>query len=184
MKEVLLNLARDSIKSYFSGGRVDTFALLEEYPQLQEEGACFITLTQDDRLRGCIGSIIAHRSLLDDVIHNAKSAAFRDPRFEPLVEDELSHTQIEVSILTKPQVLIYKDVDDLKSKIRVGVDGVILKDGYHQSTFLPQVWEELNDFDFFFSHLCQKAGLGLRCLDSHPEISVYQVEKVKENEIL
>ncbi len=184
MKEILLSLARASIKSVFTGGSVDTSTVKEEFPTLTKDGASFVTLTQDGELRGCIGSIIAHRSLLEDVINNAQSAAFKDPRFRPLEEDELSRTRIEVSVLTAPKVLDYTDVDDLRGKINVGIDGVILKDGQHQSTFLPQVWEELNDFDLFFSHLCHKAGLSMRCLESHPEISVYQVEKVEEDEIL
>ncbi len=184
MKEILLSLARASIKSYFRSGRVDTSRVDEEYPELMKKGASFVTLTQDGKLRGCIGSIIAHRSLLEDVLENARSAAFNDPRFMPLSEDELGRTKIEVSVLTPAKRLEYGDVDDLREKIQVGVDGVILKEGYRQATFLPQVWEELNDFDLFFSHLCQKAGLGTRCLESHPEISVYQVEKVQEDEVL
>ena len=181
MNEVLLSLARASIKSFFDGGSLDTVNLLKEYPRLGEKGASFVTLTQDGQLRGCIGSIIAHRSLLEDIIQNAQAAAFKDPRFMPLRKDELSRTGIEVSLLSEPQVLLYEDSDDLKGKIRTGVDGVILRDGNHQSTFLPQVWEELTEFESFFSHLCQKAGLVGGCLESHPEIYTYQVEKVKES---
>ena len=181
MNEVLLSLARASIKGRFGGGSLDTVNLLKEYPQLEQMGASFVTLTQDGHLRGCIGSIVAHRSLLEDIVQNAQAAAFKDPRFMPLSEDELSRTRIEVSLLSEPKVLLYEDSDDLKEKIRTGVDGVILRDGNHQSTFLPQVWEELTEFETFFSHLCQKAGLVGGCLESHPEIYTYQVEKVKES---
>jgi len=184
MKEVLLSLARAAIKSVFSEGHLDNMKLVEEYPHLKEKGASFITLTLDGQLRGCIGSIIAHRSLLDDIIHNAQAAAFKDPRFTPLQEDELSSIEIEVSLLSEPQVLYYNDIDDLKQKVRIGVDGVILKSGNHQSTFLPQVWEQLKTHELFFSHLCQKAGLSEECLSTHPEIYLYQVKKVKENEFL
>jgi len=180
MKEVLLSLARASIKSRFLDGHVKTASLVEEYPELEEPGASFVTLTQDGQLRGCIGSIIAHRSLLEDIIENAQSAAFRDPRFMPLKEEELARTRIEVSLLTPPELLEYTDLDELKSKVRVGIDGVILKHGNNQATFLPQVWEELPDFDLFFEHLCQKAGLLHSCLESHPQIHVYQVDKIKE----
>jgi len=180
MKEVLLSLARASIKSRFLDGHVETASLVEEYPELEEPGASFVTLTQDGQLRGCIGSIIAHRSLLEDIIENAQSAAFRDPRFMPLKEEELARTRIEVSLLTPPELLEYTDLDELKSKVRVGIDGVILKHGNNQATFLPQVWEELPDFDLFFEHLCQKAGLLHSCLESHPQIHVYQVDKIKE----
>lgn len=180
MKEKLLVIARVAIQSHFNGEVIDVTELLTQYPALKEQGASFVTLTQNGQLRGCIGSIIAHRSLLEDITENAKSAAFRDPRFMPLQEEELARTTIEVSLLSTPQLLEYRDRDDLKSKVRVGVDGVILKHGNNQATFLPQVWDELSDFDQFFEHLCQKAGLLHSCLESHPQIHLYQVEKVKE----
>ncbi len=181
MKEVLLSLARASIKSYFRKGRVDVSLIAEEYPDLLKQGASFVTLSQDGRLRGCIGSILPRRSLLEDVLYNAQAAAFGDPRFLPLKEEELEATTIEVSVLSEPKIIEYIDVQDLKNKIREGIDGVVLKQGHQQATFLPQVWEELNDFDTFFSHLCHKANLATGCLQGHPEISVYQVEKVKDD---
>ena len=184
MKDMLLIIARTSIQSYFTKEAVDADAFLVEYPVLKEQGACFVTLTQDNQLRGCIGSIIAHRSLYEDIFHNARAAAFKDPRFMPLDEEELSKTRIEVSVLTPPVLLEYSDVQDLKNKIRPGVDGVILKQQNCQGTFLPQVWADLGEFELFFSHLCQKSGLSSGCLQSHPEIHTYQVEKVKENELL
>jgi AmmeMemoRadiSam system protein A len=181
MNEVLLSLARASIKSHFGEGKIDTDALIKEYPQLEQKGASFVTLTLDGHLRGCIGSIIAHRTLLEDIIHNARAAAFNDPRFRPLGQEELSGIRIEVSLLSDPQVLEYEDGEDLKSKIRPGIDGVVLRMGSKQSTFLPQVWEDLPEFEVFFSHLCQKAGLNANCFESHPEIYTYQVKKVKES---
>ena len=184
MKDILLVIARAAIQSHFSGEVMDTDALLKQYPSLNEQGAVFVTLTQDDQLRGCIGSIISHRSLLEDVIYNAKAAAFKDPRFVPLDKEELNRTRVEVSVLTPPVLLEYTDVQDLKGKIRPGIDGVILKQQNYQGTFLPQVWDDLGEFELFFSHLCQKSGLSSECLQSHPEIYTYQVEKVKENELL
>jgi len=184
MKEVLLTLARASILSRFKQKGVDMAAVEQEYPQLKEQGASFVTLTQEGELRGCIGSLVARRSLLEDVAYNAQAAAFNDPRFLPLQEDELAVTRIEVSVLSEPQQLEYKDEEELFSKIRVGIDGVVLKAGYHQATFLPQVWEQLGTHELFFAHLCQKAGLSSACLKEHPEISVYQVEKIIEDEVL
>ncbi len=180
MKEILLSLARASIKSSLMNASVDTSDIEKEYPVLIEQGACFVTLTIDGELRGCIGSILARRTLLEDVLSNARAAAFNDPRFPPLREEELSQVKIEVSVLTHPEVLEYTDPDDLKSKIRRGIDGVILKSGFNQATFLPQVWDELHSFELFFTHLCQKAGLSPSCLHRHPEIRVYQVDKVSE----
>ncbi len=132
------------------------------------------------RLRGCIGSIIAHRPLIDDLISNAQSAAFHDPRFSPLTESEFERIRIEVSLLTHPEAVAYKDREGLSKIIRPNIDGVILRLGNQQATFLPQVWEELTDFDDFFAHLGLKAGIGHDPLSFHPEIYTYQVEKHKE----
>ena len=84
---------------------------------------------------------------------NAISAAFRDPRFRPLSKQEWEKVEIEISILTDPRPLDYSDKDDLLEKIRPGIDGVIIKKDYHQSTFLPQVWEQLPDKKNFFNSL-------------------------------
>jgi len=91
-----------------------------------------------------------------------------------------NNISIEVSILSKPEKLYYIDINDLKSKIRIFKDGIVLKLGEKQSTFLPQVWEQIPDFDLFFANLCQKAGLSSDCLKEHPEIFIYQVEKYSE----
>jgi len=181
MKDYLLSLARASIKSHFTHQMLDTSVFEQEYSALQEGGACFVTLTLDNELRGCIGSVVAHRKLLDDVIDNAKSAAFRDPRFPSLSEDELDRVVIEVSVLSKPEVLEYTDFDDLVKKVRIGIDGIVLRFGNFQSTFLPQVWESLPTHELFFSHLCQKAGLESDCIKHRPQIQTYQVQKVVES---
>ncbi len=182
-REVLLKLARAAIAEEFGiDYGVDKESLRRENPWLDEKGAAFVTLNRkaDGALRGCIGSIIAHQSLYDDIVHNAKSAAFGDPRFNALSPEEFDAITIEVSLLTPPQPLPYSSVEDLRAKIRPGIDGVILKLGSYQATYLPQVWEQLPEFDAFFSTLCQKAGLPGNCLDQHPEIFVYQVEEYHE----
>jgi AmmeMemoRadiSam system protein A len=178
-KKILLDIAKEAIKVKFKNTTINKEELIKKYPELKEEGAVFVTLKEKGNLRGCIGSIIAHRPLIDDLIHNAQSAAFKDPRFIPLREEELNDIEIEVSLLTPYKELPYKDKEDLKKKIKPNIDGVILKYGSHQATFLPQVWEELPDFELFFAHLCQKAGLRANCLDYHPEIYIYQVEKIE-----
>ena len=179
-KEILLEIARGAIVSKFNHKIIDREKLLKAYPELAKKGAVFVTLKKSGNLRGCIGSLIAHRSLLDDVISNAISAGFNDPRFPPLSKSELSEIKIEVSLLSPYKELIYKDKEDLKKKIRVNIDGVILKLGSNQATFLPQVWEDIPDFDPFFVHLCNKAGLPLNCLEHHPNIYTYQVEEIEE----
>ena len=155
---------------------------LKAYPALEKDGAVFVTINTEpnEQLRGCIGSLKAHRPLYKDIISNAQAAALRDPRFPSLTVEELSTITLEVSILTKPQVLPYKDSEDLKNKIRPFEDGIVLKHEGKHATYLPQVWEDLPKFDDFFSSLCTKANLKGNCLLQHPEISTYQVKKYKE----
>lgn len=180
MRNVILDIAKNAIKDGFSHtSTLDKKALLERYPEFAAPKATFVTLTLDRQLRGCIGSLIAHRSLLDDLIHNAQAAAFDDPRFYPLSSEEFSRVHIEVSLLSEPEPIVYETRDDLKNKVIVGEDGIILQKGSRKATFLPQVWEQLPTFELFFSHLCQKAGLEAGCLESHPDIWRYRVEKVK-----
>ena len=180
MEKVICSLAKQAILDGLNKTQsIDTKALLEKYPPLAQQRATFVTLTLDGRLRGCIGSLVAHRTLLDDLIHNAKSAAFEDPRFYPLSPEEFKKVVIEISLLSPPEPLLYDSIEDLKSKVSVGIDGIILQKEGKRATFLPQVWEQLPTFEHFFSHLCQKAGLGANCLEYHPDIWRYFVEKIK-----
>lgn len=179
---VYLQIARDAIESYFNHTQMDKNALVAIYPELAVERASFVTLTMNGHLRGCIGSIIAYQSLINDLISNAQSAAFRDPRFPPLSLNEFNAVVIEVSLLTSPERVTYRDANELSCIIRPDVDGVILRLGNQQATFLPQVWEELSDFESFFTHLGLKAGIGNNPLSYHPDIYTYQVEKIKEDE--
>lgn len=180
MEKVIRSLAKQAILDGLNKMQsIDTKALLEKYPPLAQQRATFVTLNLDGRLRGCIGSLVAHRTLLDDLIHNAKSAAFEDPRFYPLTPEEFKKVVIEISLLSPPEAILYDSIEDLKSKFSVGEDGIILQKEGKRATFLPQVWEQLPTFELFFSHLCQKAGLSENCLESHPNIWRYRVEKIK-----
>ncbi|NPA54865.1 MAG: AmmeMemoRadiSam system protein A [Epsilonproteobacteria bacterium] len=179
--KILLKIARAAILEEFEGKKlINRDELLKEYPFLSEERATFVTLKIDGILRGCIGSILPRMPLIDDVIYNAKQAAFHDPRFPPLTPQEYEHIHIEISLLSIPYELPYTDVEDLRHKIRPNIDGVILVAGNYQATFLPSVWEEIDSFDLFFAHLCQKAGLEYNCLEMHPTIYVYQAQKIEE----
>lgn len=175
-----LMIAREAILSSFQNSELDREGLIRKYPEISHHGATFVTLTENNRLRGCIGSLIAYRPLIDDLISNARSAAFRDPRFTPLGPEEMDQIRIEVSLLTTPQKIEYSSVDELRTLIRPHVDGVIVRYGNHQATFLPQVWDDLSNFDEFFVHLGYKAGLGSNLLSFSPEIYTYQVDKFKE----
>lgn len=180
MHAPILEIAKQAIAQKFDSTQtIDTQMLLQKYPEFLNPKATFVTLTLEGRLRGCIGSLRAHRPFLEDLIANARASAFDDPRFYPLSPEEFLHVSIEVSLLEEPEPLSYVDTHDLKSKICVGEDGVILQKSGRKATFLPQVWEQLPTFEHFFAQLCQKAGLEPSCLESHPDIWTYKVEKVK-----
>ncbi len=186
LKKIMLNIARIAIKEEFLGHKElnDQVIgkLVNMYPRLAEPGAVFVTINERSSLRGCIGSLVAYRPLIEDLIANAKAAAFGDPRFPPLRESEFDQITIEISLIGEPRPLEYSDIEDLRKKIRPGIDGVILKVDGKQATFLPQVWGDLPSFNEFFAHLCIKAGLPPNCLEYHPEIYVYQVEKWSEED--
>jgi uncharacterized protein len=148
---------------------------------LCEEGASFITLTIGGQLRGCIGSLNPYQSLAEDVREHAVAAALNDPRFPPVRENELNGIQIEVSRLTRPIPLEYKDANDLLSQLHPHVDGVILRDAFHRATFLPQVWEKIPDPAEFMNNLCYKMGIKHDAWRSdHLEVLTYQVEEFHE----
>ena len=131
-----------------------------EPPTLAEPGAAFVTLQRDGQLRGCIGSLEAYRPLGEDVIANARAAAFHDPRFPPLRPDELPGLHVEVSVLTAPEPFPFTDEADLLNRLQPGVDGLILEAGArHRGTFLPAVWESLPQPRTFLAELRRKAGL-------------------------
>ncbi len=174
--DVLLAIARAQLSRAFGIHREAD----ESLAWLQSPGATFVTLTQHGELRGCIGTLEARRTLLDDVKANALAAAFHDPRFSPLTGDELPHTAVEVSLLTPPQAISFRDEHDALAQLRPGVDGVILQFAQFRSTFLPQVWEQLPDPRQFMAHLKHKAGLPTDYWSPDFRLSRYTVEKWKE----
>lgn len=180
--KILLQIAKSAIlKKFDSSYEFDVDTLLQKYTFLNQKGAAFVTLKYDNNLRGCIGSIIAHRTLFEDVVYNALSSAFGDNRFMPLEAKELSHIWLEVSVLSEPEVLEYKDFDDLVKKVRPHVDGLILKHGAFQGTFLPQVWDELSNPKEFLEHLSLKAGASPSIYLEHPAIYRYGVDAIEES---
>lgn len=177
----LVSEARQTIEGALFGKSKSSPSGKAVSPVLHERRGTFVTLTKDGQLRGCIGHIIPRESMIQGVRTNALSAAFRDPRFPPLSGGEWGRIKIEVSILTDPRPLHYSDAKDLIEKLRPGVDGVIIKQGYHQATFLPQVWEQLPKKEEFLGHLCLKAGLdGSAWRRGNLEVLTYQVQAFEE----
>jgi AmmeMemoRadiSam system protein A len=147
---------------------------------LAEPGAAFVTLRRDGKLRGCIGSIQATRALGEDVRQNARAAAFGDPRFPPLQREELSGLQMEVSVLSPLQPLPVESEADALTKLRPGVDGVVLSFGSNRGTFLPFVWDELPAPADFLRQLKRKAGLPVDFWDPGIRFHRFTVKKFRE----
>ncbi len=158
----LIALARASIRHGLDYGEplaVDPAT----YPApLRAPAPSFVTLRLDGELRGCIGKARGDRPLVADIAENAFAAAFRDPRFDPLDEDEFTRVDIEVSVLGAPEPIAAESEDALCAALRPGVDGLILKHEAGQALFLPAVWEMLPDARDFIAHLKAKAGLDPR----------------------
>ncbi len=153
--ELLLPIARAAIASALGQPQQAD----QSAAWLREPGACFVTLTQQGQLRGCIGSLTARRALLADVQANAVAAALQDSRFTPLKLAELAHTDIEVSLLSPLQAMHFASEAQALAQLRPGVDGVVFECQHWRSTFLPQVWEQLPKPADFMAHLKHKAGL-------------------------
>jgi len=126
--------------------------------RLENKGATFVTLTLAGALRGCIGTPEARAPLAEDVQENAIRAATMDPRFPPVLAEELERICIEVSVLTPPHVLECRP-DERPARVRPGVDGLLLTSGFYRGLLLPQVWERITSPEEFLTILCHKAGL-------------------------
>ena len=172
----LLWLARTAIDLRFGNPASPTMP----HPALSQPGASFVTLTQEGRLRGCIGSLEAYRPLSTDVSENAVSAAFSDPRFPPLSKAEWQTTKVEVSLLEAAEAMVCADEAQAIALLRPGLDGLILRYGQRRATFLPQVWESLPEPQQFLAQLKLKAGLAADFWDDGIELARYGVQKWKE----
>lgn len=175
--KALLAIARATI----SGALGKPMQADESAPWLQEPGATFVTLTQQGQLRGCIGSLESHRSLLADIKANALAAALRDPRFPPLGADELDRTRVEVSLLSPLSPIAFSSEQDALAQLRPLEDGIVFEYGPYRATFLPQVWEQLPQPAEFMAHLKHKAGLSPDFWDKDVRLFRYTVSKWKES---
>lgn len=180
IKEQFSKMVLDICKSSIESGLQLGNSLPRNYPDvLDERGACFVTLQIHNQLRGCIGSVIAHRPLMVDLIKNAHAAAFSDPRFNELTLDEFDMLQIEVSLLSKPEKIEFKTEKELLAKITLGTDGIILRDGNKQGVYLPTVWEQLKDKKLFLTSLKTKAGMDKEVLSESFEAFKFQTTTIK-----
>jgi AmmeMemoRadiSam system protein A len=174
---ILLPLARAAIAAQIGM----PFAASDDAGWLRNNGATFVTLMHAGRLRGCIGTLEAHRPLGEDVKANAVAAAFRDPRFKPLEKSEFDALSVEVSVLSAIENIVFRDEDDALAQLQPEIDGVIFEYGHHRSTFLPQVWQDFRDSRAFLGNLKYKAGLPPDFWDATVRLSRYRVSKWRES---
>jgi uncharacterized protein len=180
-KYILLGLARQALLDAVNNCPLSPLDLNSLPESLQKPGASFVTLTWRGNLRGCIGALEPYVPLAEDVREHARAAALEDYRFPPVRPAEVEEILIEISRLTIPQPLQYEGPVDLLDKLQPGVDGVILVDGFHRATFLPQVWDKLPDKVTFLEHLCQKMGAPEDIWRRKKlQVSIYQVEEFHE----
>jgi len=158
-KNTLLDIARQSIE-YGLKHKMPLPININEYSaELKQHLATFVTLNINHQLRGCIGTLKAYQSLITDISEHAFAAAFKDPRFSPVTETEYNQLDIHISILMPPEDMHCISENDLLQQLQPGIDGLVLKSGSHQATFLPAVWENLPDPREFVQQLKLKAGL-------------------------
>lgn len=180
---ILVRLARQQIEQHLGikpNGEVTPGERSD--PGFFKKRGVFVTLHDSCGLRGCIGSLAAVESIIEGIQRNALNAAFHDHRFKPLAASELPKIHVEISILTAPEPLTYRDKEELTRLLRPGIDGVILVGpGGESATFLPQVWQQLPSPEAFLGHLCRKAGLADNAWRSGTlRILTYQVQSFEE----
>ncbi|MBI3242166.1 MAG: AmmeMemoRadiSam system protein A [Chloroflexi bacterium] len=182
-RSTLLRIAREAVAAAATGKPPPPLDSGSLSPDLLEPRASFVTLTlPDSELRGCIGGLEAQLPLALDVQQHAAGAALDDPRFPPVSPDEAPGLRIEISVLTAPELVPHNTPEALLATLRPGIDGVVLRAGARRATFLPQVWEKVEDPVTFLEMLSEKMG-ATRNAWRFPNVEVlrYQVEMFEES---
>ncbi|MDZ7622800.1 MAG: AmmeMemoRadiSam system protein A [Candidatus Competibacteraceae bacterium] len=182
-RATLLDVARASIQQGLRHGRA-LEVNPDDYPAtLRPLRATFVTLEIGGQLRGCIGALTAYQPLVQDVAAHAYAAAFEDPRFPALREDEFPKLEIHISVLSPPESLHFDSEEELLAQLRPGVDGLIIHFQTYRATFLPAVWEHLPDPHVFLSQLKLKAGLPLDFWSPELRAERYTAEYVGDADV-
>jgi AmmeMemoRadiSam system protein A len=182
-RATLMDVARRSIEHGLASGQPLVVTPSEYHRDLKAVRASFVTLQKNGQLRGCIGHLEAVQPVVVDVAENAFAAAFRDPRFSPLIAAEWPDVDVHLSLLTTPERMQFNDEADLIGQIRAGEDGLILQDGPNRGTFLPSVWESLPNPIDFLVHLKHKAGLAANHWSDRVEVYRYHTESFGESDL-
>ena len=175
-KKILLSVARDTIHAKAFNNQLPDFNFPDKI--FKEKRGGFVTLHKKGELRGCIGYVFAYQPLLETVIEMAEAAAFRDPRFSPIDQDEVDDLEIEISVLSP-----LHEIDDVKD-IEIGVHGIMLENAGKTGLLLPQVapqwgWDRIE----FLERTCQKAGLPKNSWkDTQTKISIFSADIFSDND--
>jgi AmmeMemoRadiSam system protein A len=180
-KKALLLVARDAIAAKFErrSPKVESIA------HLTTPMGLFVTLTIDSDLRGCIGFPLPELPLNEALVDAAQDAAFRDPRFRPLAEDELEQVELEINLLTAPEIITVGTAEDYYDQITVGVDGLLIRGAYGSGLLLPSVAERLGwSTKSYLEGICQKAGLPIDgWQDSDNKLFKFQSIEFSESDV-
>lgn len=171
----LLQLAHDSIFATLEERDLDLTPPTDHLAQLR---GAFTTLHLNQRLRGCIGYIMAAQPVWQTVAETARAAAFDDPRFDPVTPDEASKLNIEISVLS-PMFPIKPE------EVLVGIHGLLVTKGAHRGLLLPQVPTEMGwNRDVFLAQTCIKAGLPPDAWKTGATLQAFTAEVFGENDNL
>lgn len=183
-RRYLLRLARRTVQSVVAGGDLPRVPPETLAPRFTAPLGCFVTLTKQGDLRGCVGCLVARVPLVQALMENARNAALSDSRFPPVSPGEVGQLAIEISVLTPPQPLAFASPAELLQELKPHEDGVVLQIGERSATYLPQVWDQLPDKVDFLDHLAEKAGCS-RSDWRRPgtTVLVYHVEAFSESEV-
>ena len=167
-KQTLLKAARDAVEAVIKGRQPERSET--DDTELNANCGCFVTLKNNDQLRGCIGQFVSDKPLIELIIDMAQASVSGDPRFldNPITEEELNELDIEISVLSP------LEKTDNPLSLRLGMDGIYIKRGYASGCFLPQVATETGwSKEDFLSYCCaHKAGLPADAW-KNPETEVY-----------
>jgi len=176
-KKALLKLARDSISTHFDDKEPDVDESIKE--KYKEKQGVFVTLHKKGELRGCIGYPEPFMPLYEAIIDAARSAAFKDPRFPALEKDELDKVDLEISVLTVPELIEVDKAEDYFEKIKIGEDGLILRSDRGSGLLLPQVFTEYKcDVEKALQFTCQKAGLNNDAWKDVDNVKFYKFQAI------
>ncbi|MDG2284305.1 MAG: AmmeMemoRadiSam system protein B [Alphaproteobacteria bacterium] len=181
-RKVLMDATKKALKFGVDNGRAPSVNYGPGVSKsLTAMRASFVSLKIAGRLRGCIGTVVAHQALLPDAVTNAYKAGFGDPRFGPLTDEELDQLDIEVSLLSFPRIMRFENEADLVRQVRPDMDGLILQDDGRRGLFLPSVWEGIPKAEDFISHLKRKAGFDVNHWSDGLRVFRYTTETFGES---